>query len=143
MGETMKNKILLAAALFLILGVTGAAQETGESQLQLRDIFSNENTRLNAVYAVDQQDNFYGILFGEDQANFFGTVDSFEALQGENIEVCQHYLTRRGGFLGGMNPFSDESTESTLNCVPLQEDMESGQVPIQPQQNQTENRSAN
>lgn len=137
MGETM-NKILIAATALLIMGAIGAAQQTNQqqtqdSQFQPGNVFENENTRLNAVYAVDQEGDFYGLLFSNNQAYFFGTVDSFNALQGDNIEVCQHYLTQRRGFLGDI--FGNERTVSEVNCVPLQGNIQ-GQVPVQPRQNQ-------
>lgn len=136
MGETMKNKIIIAGALFLIFGMTGAAQQS-QQQFQQGEVFQNEDTRLNAVYAVDGQGDFYGMIFGDNQANFFGTVDSFDALEGDNIRACQHYLVRSGGLLN--NIFGNERTASQVNCVSLQGNMSAGesQMPVQPQ-NQTQ-----
>lgn len=136
MGETMKNKIIIAGALFLLLGMTGAAQQSqqqSQQQFQQGEIFQNEDTRLNAVYAVDGQGDFYGMIFGDDQANFFGTVDSFNALEGDNVRVCQHYLVRSGGLLN--NIFGNKRTASQVTCVPLQGNVSAGQeqLPVQPQ----------
>lgn len=137
MGETMKNKIIIAGALFLILGMTGAAQQD-QQQFQQGEVFQNEDTRLNAVYAVDGQGDFYGMIFSDNKANFFGTVDSFNALQGDNIRVCQHYLVQSGGFLG--NIFGNERTASQVKCVQFQGNISpgEGQVPMQPQQEQNQ-----
>jgi len=38
MGETMKNKIMIAGALFLILGMTGAAQQDQNSSNQEKSL---------------------------------------------------------------------------------------------------------
>lgn len=122
------NKLILAAAVALLVGMAGAATSTQEVQLQQAQIFQNEDTRLNSVYAMDQQGNFYGFIFREDGAYLFGTVDTLDALEGE-IEVCQHYLVRRGGLL------QQDMTISEVNCSPLQESRLGGEMP--PTVNQT------
>lgn len=57
MGENMKNKIIISGALFLILGMSVAAQQS-QLQFEQQEVFQDEDTRLNAVYAVDGQGNF-------------------------------------------------------------------------------------
>lgn len=136
------NKLLPAAFLAVLIGMTGTVSAQGE-QLQQAQIFENEDSRLNSVYVTDQQGNFFGFIFSEDQAQYFGTVSSFDELQGDNLQVCQHYLIPQQRLL------RQDRTISELKCSPLQRGMLQQEAPPtnqsqnqtllqqQPQENQT------
>lgn len=104
----MKRKIILVALLLVAAGVTSAQNNGGKETVQLL----NSGKSLKSVYAVDSQDNFIGMIFGEESSQFFGNVDSFSELNVSTTEICRQYI-RQGGLLRG-------ERVSQVECMPLE-----------------------
>lgn len=127
----MRRKALIAATLLFVAGMTGtvAAQNQENTQVQPVQRFNipGSDTRLNSIYAVDNQGEFFGIIFTGNRAQFFGTVDSWEQLNLDNARICRHYLTEVDGLL------RDRGTRSVVRCSQLQPQMADVEQPQQQQ----------
>jgi len=100
----MKKLIIFTAILAAMIGLTTAA-----TPVQDGGLFGDR--QLESLYLVDDQDNYFGVLFEEEQGQLYGNVESINELNSDSTEVCKHYI-KPGGLLRG------ERT-SQIECVPL------------------------
>lgn len=113
------NKTLPLAALLLLIGSGVAAAVPDKKPANLL----GDDRKLNSVYAHDQQGNYIGVLFeDEDQARMYGNVDSLDQLNRNSTQVCKQFI-RQGGFLQG-------ERVSQVRCHMLSQDMQqTGPIP--------------
>ncbi len=105
----MNTKIVIVTV-FLLAIVTGvSAQSTGGNE---RVQLLQPARTLKSVYAVDGQDNYLGMTFGDETSEIFGNVNSFSQLNENTTEICRQYI-KRGGLLRG-------ERVSQVECTPVE-----------------------